>query len=172
MGPGIEDNRLLIRLPAVAESVTKARHAVTECTPPTCDRFAVQTVVSELVGNAVVHAYAGRPVGEIVIVVHLLDGVEVVVVADNGVGMGPRLDSPGLGLGLPLSGRLTRDLRIESNGHGTTISASFDLSESPDRSADEAASAELEWATHQAMLEAREAFAGSIASDGLAAATA
>jgi len=87
----------------------------------------VQTVVSELVGNAVVHAYVGREPGPIVVVARVVRGLFVVTVADQGIGMKPRLDSPGLGIGIPLAGKLTHDLRIEADDAGTTISASFEL---------------------------------------------
>lgn len=105
-----------------------ARHAVAALSRPHgLDQFAVQTVVSELVGNAVVHAYVGRKPGPIVVVARVVRGLFVVTVADLGVGMKPRLDSPGLGIGIPLAGKLTHDLRIEAGESGTTISASFEL---------------------------------------------
>lgn len=105
-----------------------ARHAVAALSRPYgLDQFAVQTVVSELVGNAVVHAYVGRDPGPIVVVARVVRSLFVVTVADLGVGMKPRLDSPGLGIGIPLAGKLTHDLRIEAGDSGTTISASFEL---------------------------------------------
>ncbi len=119
----------VLRLPAVKESVPAARHAVSAiAVAHSLDQFAVQTVVSELVGNAVVHAYVGREPGPIVVVVRVIRDLFVVTVADGGIGMKPRLDSPGLGIGIPLAGKLTHDLRIEADDSGTTISASFELS--------------------------------------------
>jgi len=112
----------------VKESVPAARHAISALAEPhQLDQFAVQTVVSELVGNAVVHAYVGREPGPIVVVARVVRGLFVVTVADQGIGMKPRLDSPGLGIGIPLAGKLTHDLRIEADDAGTTISASFEL---------------------------------------------
>jgi len=112
----------------VKESVPAARHAISALAEPhQIDQFAVQTVVSELVGNAVVHAYVGREPGPIVVVARVVRGLFVVTVADQGIGMKPRLDSPGLGIGIPLAGKLTHDLRIEADDAGTTISASFEL---------------------------------------------
>jgi len=118
----------VLRLPAAKESVPAARHAIAALAAPLgLDQFAVQTVVSELVGNAVVHAYVGRDPGPIVVVARVVRGLFVVTVADQGIGMKPRLDSPGLGIGIPLAGKLTHDLRIEAGDLGTTISASFEL---------------------------------------------
>lgn len=121
----------VLRLPAVKESVPAARHAVSAIADAHgIDQFAVQTVVSELVGNAVVHAYVGREPGPIVVVVRVIRDLFVVTVADRGIGMKPRIDSPGLGIGIPLAGKLTHDLRIEANENGTTISASFEVLQS------------------------------------------
>lgn len=122
------DSPQILRLPAVKESVPVARHAIASLAEPyELDQFAIQTVVSELVGNAVVHAYVGRAPGPIVVVARVVRGLFVVTIADQGIGMKPRLDSPGLGIGIPLAGKLTHDLRIEADDSGTTISASFEL---------------------------------------------
>ncbi len=118
----------MLRLPAVKESVPTARHEISALAEAHgLDQFAIQTVVSELVGNSVVHAYVGRDAGPIVVVARVVRGLFVVTVADQGIGMKPRLDSPGLGIGIPLAGKLTHDLRIEADDTGTTISASFEL---------------------------------------------
>ena len=54
------------------------------------------------------------------------DGVEVSV-DDDGLGMRPRLDSPGVGLGLPLIADLADRVEITSRGPGTRIAARFTL---------------------------------------------
>jgi signal transduction histidine kinase len=52
----------------------------------------------------------------------------VVVVADEGRGMLPRTDSPGLGLGLPLIAQMTQSLEVhDRQGGGTEIRMSFAL---------------------------------------------
>jgi serine/threonine-protein kinase RsbW len=54
--------------------------------------------------------------------------VVVVVVADEGRGMLPRTDSPGLGLGLPLIAQMTQSLEVHDRaGGGTEIRMSFAL---------------------------------------------
>jgi serine/threonine-protein kinase RsbW len=41
-------------------------------------------------------------------------------VADGGRGMMPRIDSPGLGFGLPLIAQMTQDFRVERREEGGT----------------------------------------------------
>ena len=157
----LRDEPLILRLPAESESVSAARHAITEVLPRGTDAFAVQSVISELVGNVVTHAYVGHEMGSMVVLARIRRGILVIAVADGGVGMRPRLDSPGLGLGIPIAGKLTRDLRFDANANGTTIAASFDAADSQppadptgeasDRIADEA----LDEVAEEAMAEAR-----------------
>jgi anti-sigma regulatory factor (Ser/Thr protein kinase) len=44
----------------------------------------------------------------------------VVVVRDYGCGMSPRLDSPGLGMGLAIIGRLADEVNVERPADGGT----------------------------------------------------
>jgi anti-sigma regulatory factor (Ser/Thr protein kinase)/PAS domain-containing protein len=86
----------------------------------------ITLAVSELVTNSVMHGYVGRAPGTIN--AEASAGVEelVIVVSDDGRGMQPRSDSPGLGLGLPLVGQLatTVDLR-ETPGGGAELCVTF-----------------------------------------------
>ena len=64
--------------------------------------------MSEAVTNAVVHAFRGRADGTVIASVIMPDSEWVEVhVTDDGSGMAPRNDSPGIGLGLPLIRHLT-----------------------------------------------------------------
>jgi serine/threonine-protein kinase RsbW len=55
-----------------------------------------------------------------------LDGELVVAVRDEGGGMLPRTDSPGLGLGLSIMGRLSHRLEISEHGaSGTEVRMTF-----------------------------------------------
>jgi anti-sigma regulatory factor (Ser/Thr protein kinase) len=68
----------------------------------------IRLAVSEAVTNAVVHAFRGRTNGTVIASVTVRDAEWVEVrVTDDGSGMAPRNDSPGLGLGLPLIRYLT-----------------------------------------------------------------
>jgi serine/threonine-protein kinase RsbW/stage II sporulation protein AB (anti-sigma F factor) len=79
---------------------------------------AVKLAVSEAVTNAVVHAYVGSRPGP-VHVVAWIDGDRLLVeVSDDGGGMMPRLDSPGLGIGLPFIADTADSLDITSSSRG------------------------------------------------------
>jgi anti-sigma regulatory factor (Ser/Thr protein kinase) len=87
----------------------------------------LRLAVTEAVSNAVRHAYAGRddagPVG-----VRAEAGARTftVAVVDEGGGLRPRPDSPGLGLGLPLMSRLADSLEfLERPGGGTEVRLGF-----------------------------------------------
>jgi anti-sigma regulatory factor (Ser/Thr protein kinase)/PAS domain-containing protein len=86
----------------------------------------IALAVSELVTNAIMHGFVDRPPGTIR--AEASAGLEelVIVVSDDGRGMQPRSDSPGLGLGLPLIGQLatTVDLR-QSAGGGAELCVTF-----------------------------------------------
>lgn len=119
-------NAVRLELPAEVESVPAARHAVEDLASRLeCDVGAVRIAVSEAVGNCVLHAYEGREPGPIVVLARVLRGRLVITIADSGRGVRPRLDSPGLGLGLPLVSSLADDVRIESDRRGTAVSISF-----------------------------------------------
>jgi serine/threonine-protein kinase RsbW len=82
----------------------------------------VALAVSEAVTNAVMHGFLDRDQGTVRVSVKAGDGEIVVVVADDGRGMQPRPDSPGLGMGLPLIGQLAAslDIRVPVGG-GTEL---------------------------------------------------
>jgi serine/threonine-protein kinase RsbW len=88
----------------------------------------VRLAVSEAATNAVVHAYRESD-GELQVRAYV-DGDElVVVVRDTGLGLAPRSDSPGLGLGMPLMASVTSRFRVVSAGAGTEIHMAFALHE-------------------------------------------
>jgi serine/threonine-protein kinase RsbW len=123
--------RVQMRVPAVAGQVATVRHAVLESAKAhgigraPCDDIALS--VSEACTNVVLHAYRGAPVaGLLAVDAYRNDGEFFVVVCDEGSGMSPRTDSPGVGLGLGLIGRLTQRVEITSNDPvGATITMVF-----------------------------------------------
>ena len=125
----VEATLLDVDLPAEPRSASRARRAVLDALSGVAvDKDAVGIVVSEAVTNAVVHAYRDQTsVGRVHVSASLDEqGVEVAV-DDDGLGMRPRTDSPGVGLGLPLMGDLADRVDISSRAPGTRIAAFFTL---------------------------------------------
>jgi serine/threonine-protein kinase RsbW len=119
---------LHLDLAAEPASVSLARHALAEFVAGrSIEGPAVEVAVSEAVSNAVVHAYreTSDP-GRIVVRAEFADARLRVAVSDRGLGMRPRADSPGLGLGLPLIAQLATHVDITSEG-GTTVLMDFAL---------------------------------------------
>ena len=88
----------------------------------------VLLAVSEVVTNCVVHAYRGQPGGRVDLEARRTGDSLLLSVADDGTGMSPRHDSPGLGLGLPLVGRVAQRVDITAQaGGGTLVSMCFNL---------------------------------------------
>lgn len=121
--------------PAIPEAVGRARRAARTNALRLGAReeaaYAIAFAVSEAVTNAVLHAYRhAEQSGEVVLEVEPLASSDALLVRvrDAGCGMSPRADSPGLGMGLPLIGRLADDVRVTGRpGGGTEISMRFGL---------------------------------------------
>ena len=117
----------------MAASVAEARNAVSAFAASagaTADALAaVSLAVSEAVTNAVLHAYLDRDQpGPVEVRARREAETVVVEVADEGRGMLPRTDSPGLGLGLPLIAQMTESLEVHDRaGGGTEIRMAFAL---------------------------------------------
>jgi len=88
----------------------------------------VLLAVSEVVTNCVVHAYRDVTAGQVDMEAQQTGETLVLSVADTGRGMAPRHDSPGLGLGLPLVGRIAERVDIIApTGGGTQVRMRFSL---------------------------------------------
>ena len=118
-------------LPAVPSSVTAMRADVADFVTAAGIGepllTSVKLAVSEAVTNAVMHAYIGaEQPGEVRLDARVDEGRVLVTVADDGCGMAPRLDSPGLGVGLPFIAHTTDTLEIEpGDSGGTRLRMSF-----------------------------------------------
>jgi anti-sigma regulatory factor (Ser/Thr protein kinase) len=90
---------------------------------------AIQLCVSEAVSNAVVHAYRGSAdPGTVQVEARRPNGYLCVHVRDQGCGLAPRMDSPGLGLGLPLITQSAAAVEVRRPaGGGTEVVMRFDL---------------------------------------------
>src|SRR3954453_5628123 len=108
---------LELTLPARPENVAVARHAIGGFADglegPGQTLPDGKPAVTEACTNVVVHAYPNGE-GPMGLRASVDDGVLRVVVVDEGRGILPRADSPGLGLGLPLIATLAESLELGS----------------------------------------------------------
>ena len=124
-------NTISLTISAEPESVALARGALRDfarqagADPEQVD--AVRLAGSEAVTNAVIHAYRDEP-GEIhVTAAHVSDELWVLI-ADDGCGMQPRADRPGLGLGLGLIAQVSDELAVVPRaGGGTELRMRFNI---------------------------------------------
>ena len=85
----------------------------------------VKLAVTEACTNAVVHAYDDGE-GPLEVAAYLDTGQIRLVVRDEGRGIVPRADSPGLGLGLPLIATLAETLELGTDEtHRTEVRMTF-----------------------------------------------
>ena len=109
--------------PALPCSVPRARSAITEFAAAAGiagERLeSIRLAASEAVTNAVVHAYGDVP-GSIHVTAAVASDELCVLISDDGRGMHPRTDSPGLGVGLALIAQLSDGMEIVSRGAGGT----------------------------------------------------
>jgi len=80
--------------------------------------------VSEAATNAVVPRLPGAA-GELRLHAFVESGELKVVIADDGDGLLPRTDSPGLGLGLPIMSAVSERCEVVSGPDGTEIHLAF-----------------------------------------------
>jgi serine/threonine-protein kinase RsbW len=122
-------------VPARPENVAVVRHAMRRF----LERFKLNEVLvgdillalTEATTNCVVHAYRERP-GVVQVEAKEEEGTLVLRVRDNGEGIHPRVDSPGLGLGLPVIVALADNVAIGPNeGGGTEVCMSFVIEGDP-----------------------------------------
>jgi serine/threonine-protein kinase RsbW len=121
-----------LRVPARPECVGVARQVLAGlCEAVRLDprlTADVRLAVTEACTNVVVHAYAEAAAPGVIEVEAEPQGAGLrVIVRDDGRGFAPRVDSQGLGLGLPLIKALTTDMAIRgrSNGGGTEVEMAF-----------------------------------------------
>jgi anti-sigma regulatory factor (Ser/Thr protein kinase) len=121
---------------AESASVPRARHAVMgfarEHGVPQDALGGVALAVSEACTNVVLHAYRRKTApGRFSVDLALKPSSLCVRVRDEGMGMTPRSDSPGLGLGLPIIASMADSFAIEPCASGgTELQMRFDLSAS------------------------------------------
>lgn len=80
---------------------------------------AVRLAASEAMTNSVLHAYRGGP-GLIHVNAAIASGELWILISDDGCGLKPRADRPGLGLGLGLISEVSDDFAVVSRATGGT----------------------------------------------------
>jgi serine/threonine-protein kinase RsbW len=127
-----------LTLPARAENIAIVRHAfgalgeAFDVDPQTLSD--IRLAVTEACTNVVVHAYPDGREGPLEVVASLLDEELTVLVRDEGHGVSPRPDSPGLGLGLPLIASLAESVVLGRDQHERTeVRMTFSLTDTPPR---------------------------------------
>ena len=114
--------------PGTPPGVGELRRAVAEvarrCGLTNADVNAARLAASEAASNAVMHAYRERP-GKLRLRASVESEELHLVIADDGDGLVPRTDSPGLGLGLPIMAQLSDHFEIVSGPDGTEIHLAF-----------------------------------------------
>ena len=121
---------LVRRFTARPDEIAAVRHEVRDYAEQNgaVDPNAIALAVTEAITNAIVHAYIDQPEpGDIEVVVQRLpeDGIEILV-CDDGRGMMPRTNSPGLGLGLPMVATLADRFEVQARaGGGTRVLMAF-----------------------------------------------
>ena len=130
MGPSVRPSAAGV-LPAGPSAVGQLRRLAVEfaSTAGVSDEVthAIALAVSEIVTNAVVHAYVGEERGQVRLSCQVDCERFIVEVADDGVGIGLRHDSPGIGHGLAIVGALAQTLDFASgpDGRGTAVTMCF-----------------------------------------------
>ena len=138
MTPAPTTPNMELALPARAENIAIVRHAFGALGEALAiDEEVVSDIrlaVTEACTNVVVHAYPDDQEGPLEVLATLADDELTVLVRDEGPGIVPRPDSPGLGLGLPLIASLTEGMQLGHDEDGRTeVSMTFSLTGAPAR---------------------------------------
>lgn len=125
-----------LALPARAENIALIRHAfgaLGEALDVDEELLSdVRLAVTEACSNVVVHAYAEEDPGPLEVLATIDDGALTVVVRDEGPGIAPHPDSPGLGLGLPLIASLAESVQLgQDEQERTEVCMTFSLAGGP-----------------------------------------
>jgi serine/threonine-protein kinase RsbW len=128
---------LELKLPARAENVAVIRHAFggfAEALSVDEQTLAdIKLAVTEACTNVVIHAYEDDENGDLEVDASIDDLRLTVVIRDNGRGIVPRPDSPGLGLGLPLIATLAETLELgKDRADHTEVRMTFRLDQDND----------------------------------------
>lgn len=127
-----------LTLPARAENIAIVRHAfgaLGEAFDVDAQTLSdIRLAVTEACTNVVVHAYPDGREGPLEVLASLYEEELTVLVRDEGHGVTPRPDSPGLGLGLPLIASLAESVQLgRDENERTEVRMTFSLTDPPPR---------------------------------------
>ena len=128
----MDDSRWEHHAPALAPNVGRMRTGVVAfAARHGASRSAqddIALAVSEALTNAVLHGFVQRPAGTMSLHAEAAVDALLVRITDDGSGMSPRADSPGMGLGLNLIDQLTSSVELlpGARGTGTEVCLQFD----------------------------------------------
>ena len=129
-------NRFETEAVALPPAIPLLRHEIVRyaeslgAPPPVLE--GLQLAVSEALTNVVEHAYLGRRPGRMIVEASCGEDNELIVrVCDEGHGLVPRADSPGLGLGIGLMASMADEFAIANRGAvpGTIVTLRFSLAQ-------------------------------------------
>jgi len=103
-----------------------AQQAAADAGVPAARHADIALAISEAASNAILHAYSGRDAGEIRLSARRDGDHFEIAVSDDGAGLRPRPDSPGMGIGLPMIAELAHSIDVAADA-GTTITMRFTL---------------------------------------------
>jgi serine/threonine-protein kinase RsbW len=141
-GPGVNDGDararhgrgLVLRERALPRAVPVTRDALREFADrhgaSATVRESVALAVTEACSNVVVHAYVeAEAAGHLEVRARVQDNELIVQVSDQGRGMRPRPDSPGLGMGLALIAQMAETFEVldHRDRPGVTVRMHFSL---------------------------------------------
>lgn len=113
------EERYRAEFPSTVSAVRAIRDGVAsvarECMVDEATVESIRLAVSEAATNSIIHGRAPADAA-VVVRVETSDDELCVVIADQGLGMLPRDDSPGLGLGLPIMSTVSTRLEVVSPG--------------------------------------------------------
>ena len=89
----------------------------------------ISLAVSEALTNSVVHAFVRQPAGTMGVLAEAAADVLLIRITDDGSGMAPRADSPGMGVGLTVIARLSSSVEFHPGprGAGTEVCLRIDV---------------------------------------------
>ncbi len=125
--PTIASSMQLV-MPSTPQSVPQARRVVDALLGQGFrqeDHDRIALAVSEACTNVVLHAYRDCAIGVIALKASTSPSRVTIRITDTGLGVVPRLESPGAGFGIMLMRRLSDEMHLERSHESTVVEMTF-----------------------------------------------